>query len=83
MAAQKTNYDVACEVLDGKWGNGTERYRRITEAGFSYAAVQSIVNCLIKDRNREAVSGNFEKFMTVEVDLDEYDGLNLKFKKKG
>jgi hypothetical protein len=81
--ASKTSYDVACEVLDGKWGNGTERYRRINAAGFSYEAVQSIVNCLIKDRNREAASGNFEKFLTVEVDLDEYDGLNLKFKKKG
>ncbi len=83
MASQKTNYDVACEVLDGKWGNGTERYRRITDAGFSYEAVQSIVNCLIKDRNREAASGNFDKFLTVEIDLDEYNGLNLKFKQKG
>lgn len=83
MAYQKTNYDIACEVLDGKWGNGTERYRRITDAGFSYEAVQSIVNCLIKDRNREAASGNFDRFLEIEVDLSEYNGINLKFTQKG
>ena len=81
--AQKTNYDIACEVLDGKWGNGLERKERIESAGYSYSAVQSIVNALVNDRNREAAQGNFEKFLTVEIDLDEYDGLNLKFKKKG
>ena len=81
--AQKTNYQIACEVLDGKWGNGPERKERLENAGYTYTAVQSIVNVLVNDRNREAAQGNFEKFLTVEVDLDEYDGLNLKFKKKG
>ena len=81
--AQKTNYDIACEVLDGKWGNGPERKQRIENAGYNYSAVQSIVNVLVNDRNREAAQGNFEKFLTVEIDLDEYSGLNLKFKKKG
>ena len=80
---QKTNYDIACEVLDGKWGNGPERKERIESAGYSYPAVQSIVNALVNDRNREAAQGNFDRFLTVEIDLDEYDGLNLKFKKKG
>ena len=80
---QKTNYDIACEVLDGKWGNGPVRKEKIEAAGYSYPAVQSIVNALVNDRNREAAQGNFERFLTVEIDLDEYDGLNLKFKKKG
>ena len=79
----KTNYDIACEVLDGLWGNGPTRKERIEAAGYSYSAVQSIVNCLVKDRNREAARGNFGKFMDIEVDLDYYDGINLKFKKKG
>ena len=81
--AVKTNYEVACEVLDGLWGNGPERKQRLENAGFSYAAVQSIVNCLVKDRNREAAQGNFDKFLEIEVDLNEYNGINLKFKQKG
>ena len=81
--AQKTNYEIACEVLEGKWGNGPERKLRIENAGYNYSAVQSIVNVLVNDRNRDAAQGNFERFLTVEIDLDEYDGLNLKFKKKG
>ena len=76
----KTNYDIACEVLNGEWGNGIERKERIENAGFNYSAVQSIVNCLVKDRARETEQG---KFLEVEIDLDVYDGLNLKFKKKG
>ena len=80
---QKTNYEIACEVLDGKWGNGMERKERLEQAGYTYSAIQSIVNVLVNDRNREAAQGNFERFLTVEIDLDAYDGLNLKFKKKG
>lgn len=79
----KSNYDIACEVLDGLWGNGPERKERIENAGYSYSAVQSIVNCLVKDRNRDAAQGNFNKFLEVEVDLNEYNGINLKFKQKG
>lgn len=81
--AQKTNYEIACEVLEGKWGNGPERKERLENAGYTYTAVQSIVNVLVNDRNREAAQGKFERFLTVEIDLDKYDGLNLKFIKKG
>ena len=35
---------VAREVIDGKWGNGDERKRRLTAAGYNYAAVQAEVN---------------------------------------
>ena len=79
----KTNYEAACAVLDGKYGNGMERKELLEADGFNYSAVQSIVNCLVKDRNRDAAQGNFGKYMEVEVDLSEYDGINLKFKQKG
>ena len=75
----KTNYEVACEVLEGKYGNGPERKQRLEADGFSYEAVQSIVNCLVKDRNREAAQGNFDKFLEVTVNLNEYNGITLKF----
>lgn len=44
-----TNYAIAKQVLDGEWGNGQERRDRLTEAGYNYEAVQSIVNALCKD----------------------------------
>jgi hypothetical protein len=44
VPARKTNEQLAQEVLNGAWGNGDERERRITEAGYNYVAVQAVVN---------------------------------------
>lgn len=41
---KKTNAEIALEVWEGKWGNGDEREKRITEAGYDYKAIQEIVN---------------------------------------
>lgn len=38
--------ELAREVLQGKWGNGTERKKRLEAAGYDYAAVQKKVNQL-------------------------------------
>ena len=35
---------VADEVINGKYGNGAERIKALTDAGYEYAAVQNIVN---------------------------------------
>ena len=40
--------NVAKEVIQGKWGNGAERKRRLTQAGYDYSAVQRKVNELMK-----------------------------------
>lgn len=45
----KSNYAIALEILAGKWGNGQERRSRVTEAGYNFDDVQSIVNALVKD----------------------------------
>lgn len=37
---------LAREVWAGKWGNGTVRRRRLTEAGYDYDKVQAEVNRL-------------------------------------
>ena len=44
-----TNSDeiIAQEVIAGKWGNGSERKRRLTQAGYNYRKIQRIVNKLI------------------------------------
>ena len=35
---------IAREVIAGRWGNGADRKRRLTEAGYDYRAVQTRVN---------------------------------------
>lgn len=40
---------VAKEVLDGKYGNGNDRVKALTEAGYDYKTVQDRVNELIKE----------------------------------
>lgn len=42
--AKKTVDELAREVINGKWGNGTDRKNRLTKAGFDYYAVQKRVN---------------------------------------
>lgn len=46
--ATKTVAEIAKEVIQGKWGNGEERKRRLTAAGYDYQAVQKEVNRLLK-----------------------------------
>ena len=41
---EKTNEDIAAEVILGLWGNGTERKQRLEEEGYDYDAIQEIVN---------------------------------------
>ncbi len=41
---EKTNEDIADEVILGFWGNGDERKRRLEEEGYDYDAIQEIVN---------------------------------------
>lgn len=41
---KKTIEELANEVINGKWGNGNERYERLTNAGYNYQDVQNKVN---------------------------------------
>ena len=53
----KTITQVAREVLKGKWGNGADRRKRLTEAGYDYEAVQKEVNRLYNSsKNTKSVS---------------------------
>ena len=40
----KSNEEIAAEVIAGKWGNGDTRKIALTNAGYDYNAIQSIVN---------------------------------------
>lgn len=51
----KTVDELAKEVLNGKWGNGTDRKERLTAAGYDYSAVQAKVNTLVKEQESTPV----------------------------
>ena len=46
--AKKSNIEIAKEVIAGKWGNGATRKKKLTEAGYNYAAIQAEVNKMLK-----------------------------------
>lgn len=82
----KSNLEIAKEVLEGKWGNGAERNRRLTESGYNYADIQGIVNALLSGDEYTEVSDEpiFEikgtDILEVEVNLNQYKGITLTFK---
>lgn len=41
---KKSNEEIASEVIAGKWGNGAERQKLLSQAGYDYSAIQGIVN---------------------------------------
>ena len=45
---QKSVDELAREVIQGKWGNGEERRKKLTAAGYNYSAVQNRVNELMR-----------------------------------
>ena len=44
----KTNEQIAKEVIAGKWGSGNDRRQRLTNAGYDYEAIRAIVNDMMK-----------------------------------
>lgn len=45
---KKTNAQIAKEVIDGKWGNGDARKKKLKAAGYDYKTIQKEVNKLLK-----------------------------------
>lgn len=43
-SSKKSLSQLASEVINGEWGNGSDRTRRLTEAGYNARAVQGEVN---------------------------------------
>ena len=44
---KKTDADIAREVIQGLWGNGSERIRRLRKAGYNPGEIQKLVNKMI------------------------------------
>jgi len=60
--------ELAQEVLDGKWGNGTDRKERLIAAGYDYSAVQAKVNALVKKQEAAPVYYTVKSANTLSPD---------------
>lgn len=49
---KKSNEEIANEVINGAWGNGEDRKKRLTDAGYNYTVVQAIVNKKMAAKNK-------------------------------
>ena len=82
-----TSRSLAKEVIEGKWGNGAERIRRLTEAGYNATHIQDVVNQMyINGEVEDITSENSqtqkepntdENIKVIEIDTNEYDGLKI------
>ena len=52
-----SNASIADEVIQGKWGSGEERRRRLQEAGYDPDAIQKIVNEKVNGTYKEGQEG--------------------------
>jgi hypothetical protein len=46
-SVKKSNETIAKEVIAGKWGNGADRKKKLTEAGYDYNTIQKLVNKML------------------------------------
>ena len=44
LSQSQQEKQIAEEVIAGQWGNGSDRKKRLTAAGYNYDAVQKVVN---------------------------------------
>jgi LysM repeat protein len=51
---KKTNAEIAQEVIEGKWGNGSDRKKKLEAAGYDYNAIQSLVNKAVKSKTNNS-----------------------------
>lgn len=53
---RKSTNDIAREVIQGKWGDGSERSRRLNQAGYNAQTIQTEVNRLLKSQTSKLKS---------------------------
>ena len=74
---------LAKEVIDGQWGNGDDRKKRLTNAGYSYSDVQARVNEILGAKSAayytvkagDTLSGIAAKYGTTYQNLAKINGI--------
>lgn len=62
---KKSIDEIAREVINGQWGNGEDRKKRLQEAGYNYQEVQNKVNEMLNYNNRyyKKCNSNFKSIV--------------------
>lgn len=81
---KKTNAEIVKEVLEGKWGNGSERKKRLTAAGYDYDTIQRLVNKQLSPddgkvyytvKSGDTLSGIAQKYSTSIAQLVKWNNI--------
>ena len=76
---KKSVETIAKEVIDGKWGNGTERKEKLTKAGYDYDKIQKKVNELMEKtytvKSGDTLSEIAKKYKTTVASLAKKNGI--------
>lgn len=65
---KKTVAELAKEVIDGEWGNGLDRSKRLMAAGYDYAAVQLEVNRILTRSDEIKVGDKVKVLKAIDYD---------------
>lgn len=79
---QKTNEEIANEVIEGKWNNGEQRKILLSNAGYNYNEVQSIVNKIMKEKNNINYYKKCDSSFTSLVDALKSIGVDSSFQNR-
>lgn len=69
---KKSVAEVAQEVIDGKWGTGSDRRARLERAGYDYDAVQSKVNDILSKKTSKTITYTVKKGDTLSSIAKKY-----------
>lgn len=91
----KTNQEIAKEIFQGKWGEDSERKRKLIEAGYDYEKVMSLVNAIASELPMDEILKKAAEYdrdhglipieitgtetLEIEVDLSKYNSIKLTF----
>lgn len=56
--AEKTNEQIAVEVIQGRWGLGIARRNALTAAGYDYSAIQGLVDSILLGKTKMPAAGS-------------------------
>lgn len=69
---KKSVAEVAQEVIDGKWGTGSDRRARLERAGYDYDAVQGKVNDILSKKSSKTITYTVKKGDTLSAIASKY-----------
>lgn len=65
----KSNEEIANEVIAGKWGNGDARKTALQNAGYNYSEIQAIVNQKLTGKISNTTTSNKKSIDTIVVEV--------------